>query len=129
SSSSTWRPARRGGSPTGRTYEHSIDWAPTGGEIVFVSNRGADPDRVFNYDIFAADTATGTVRRLTDTAADMTATFAAGVPQANGETAAEPLLDVAYVVRAVIYMASLPPEANVQFLTVTTTKMPYIGRG
>ncbi len=62
-------------------------------------------------------------------ATDMTASFAAGVLQANGETAAEPLLDVAHVVRAVIYMASLPLEANVQFLTVMATKMPYIGRG
>jgi NAD(P)-dependent dehydrogenase (short-subunit alcohol dehydrogenase family) len=62
-------------------------------------------------------------------ATDMTATFAAGVLQANGETAAEPLLDVAHVVRAVIYMASLPLDANVQFLTVMATKMPYIGRG
>jgi NAD(P)-dependent dehydrogenase (short-subunit alcohol dehydrogenase family) len=62
-------------------------------------------------------------------ATDMTATFATGVLQADGETAAEPLLDVAHVVRAVIYMASLPLDANVQFLTVMATKMPYIGRG
>jgi NAD(P)-dependent dehydrogenase (short-subunit alcohol dehydrogenase family) len=62
-------------------------------------------------------------------ATDMTATFAAGVPQANGQTAAEPLLDVAHVVRAVLYMASLPLDANVQFLTVMATKMPFIGRG
>lgn len=62
-------------------------------------------------------------------ATDMTATFTGGVLQANGQTAAEPLLDVAHVVRAVIYMASLPLDANVQFLTVMATKMPYIGRG
>jgi NAD(P)-dependent dehydrogenase (short-subunit alcohol dehydrogenase family) len=62
-------------------------------------------------------------------ATDMTATFATGVLQANGQTAVEPLLDVAHVVRAVIYMASLPLEANVQFLTVMATKMPFIGRG
>jgi NAD(P)-dependent dehydrogenase (short-subunit alcohol dehydrogenase family) len=62
-------------------------------------------------------------------ATDMTAAFAAGVPQANGQTAAEPLLDVAHVVRAVIYMANLPLGANVQFLTVMATKMPFIGRG
>jgi NAD(P)-dependent dehydrogenase (short-subunit alcohol dehydrogenase family) len=60
---------------------------------------------------------------------DMTASFAAGVPQANGEIRAEPLLDVAHVVRALIYMASLPLDANVQFLTVMATKMPFIGRG
>jgi NAD(P)-dependent dehydrogenase (short-subunit alcohol dehydrogenase family) len=62
-------------------------------------------------------------------ATDMTAAFAAGVLQANGATAAEPLLDVAHVVRAVIYMANLPLDANVQFLTVMATKMPFIGRG
>jgi NAD(P)-dependent dehydrogenase (short-subunit alcohol dehydrogenase family) len=62
-------------------------------------------------------------------ATDMTATFATGVLQANGQTAAEPRLDVAHVARAVIYMASLPLEANVQFMTVMATKMPFIGRG
>jgi NAD(P)-dependent dehydrogenase (short-subunit alcohol dehydrogenase family) len=62
-------------------------------------------------------------------ATDLTATFSTGVLQANGQTAAEPLLDVAHVVRAVIYMASLPLDANVQFLTVMATKMPFIGRG
>ena len=48
-------------------YEHSIDWSPRSDEIVFISNREADPDRVFNYDIFAATVATGDVRRITDT--------------------------------------------------------------
>jgi len=62
-------------------------------------------------------------------ATDLTATFAAGVLQANGQTAAEPRLDVAHVARAVVYMASLPLEANVQFMTVMATKMPFIGRG
>jgi NAD(P)-dependent dehydrogenase (short-subunit alcohol dehydrogenase family) len=60
---------------------------------------------------------------------DMTAKYAAGALQANGQTAVEPLLDIEHVVRAVLYMASLPIEANVQFLTVMATKMPYIGRG
>jgi NAD(P)-dependent dehydrogenase (short-subunit alcohol dehydrogenase family) len=62
-------------------------------------------------------------------ATDMTAAFATGVLQANGQTAPEPRLDVAHVVRAVIYMASLPLDANVQFMTVMATKMPFIGRG
>jgi NAD(P)-dependent dehydrogenase (short-subunit alcohol dehydrogenase family) len=62
-------------------------------------------------------------------ATDMTAAFATGVPQANGQVAVEPRLDLAHVVRAVLYMASLPLEANVQFLTVMATKMPFIGRG
>jgi len=52
-----------------------------------------------------------------------------GVPQANGSTAAEPTMDVAHVGEAVAYMASLPLSANVQFMTVMATAMPYIGRG
>jgi NAD(P)-dependent dehydrogenase (short-subunit alcohol dehydrogenase family) len=62
-------------------------------------------------------------------ATEMTAAFAAGVPQANGEVAPEPRLDLAHVVRAVLYMASLPLDANVQFMTVMATKMPFVGRG
>ena len=62
-------------------------------------------------------------------ATDMTAAFADGVLQANGQTAAEPRLDVGHVARAVVYMASLPLDANVQFITVMATKMPFIGRG
>jgi len=62
-------------------------------------------------------------------ATDMTAAFASGVLQANGESTAEPRLDVAHVVRAVTYMAGLPLDANVQFMTVMATKMPFIGRG
>ncbi len=52
-----------------------------------------------------------------------------GVPQANGEIAIEPVMDIAHVSSAVLYMASLPLEANVQFMTVMATKMPFIGRG
>jgi NAD(P)-dependent dehydrogenase (short-subunit alcohol dehydrogenase family) len=52
-----------------------------------------------------------------------------GVPQANGTVAVEPTMDPADVARAVVYMASLPLDANVQFMTVMATKMPFIGRG
>jgi NAD(P)-dependent dehydrogenase (short-subunit alcohol dehydrogenase family) len=52
-----------------------------------------------------------------------------GVPQANGTIAVEPTMDPADVARAVVYMASLPLDANVQFMTVLATKMPFIGRG
>ena len=62
-------------------------------------------------------------------ATPMTARFAIGTLQANGEMAVEPRLDVEHVVRALIYMASLPLEANVQFMTVMATKMPLVGRG
>ncbi len=51
----------------GAYYEHSIDWSPRGDEILFVSNREADPDRFFNYDVFAVRVADGVVRRLTTT--------------------------------------------------------------
>ena len=52
---------------TGNYYEHSIDWLLKGDEILFVSNRGPDPDRVFNYDVFAVNVSSGAIRRLTDT--------------------------------------------------------------
>ena len=52
-----------------------------------------------------------------------------GVPQANGTIAPEPLMDVAHVASAVVYIASLPLDANVQFLTIMATKMPFVGRG
>jgi NAD(P)-dependent dehydrogenase (short-subunit alcohol dehydrogenase family) len=60
---------------------------------------------------------------------ELAARMAKGVPQANGEIAVEPLMDVAHVASAVVYMASLPLEANVQFMTVMATKMPFVGRG
>ena len=62
-------------------------------------------------------------------ATEMTERMTAGVPQANGEIAVEPRIDVRHVADAVLYMASLPLEANVQFLTVMATNMPFIGRG
>ncbi|HET9492564.1 MAG TPA: SDR family oxidoreductase [Methylomirabilota bacterium] len=52
-----------------------------------------------------------------------------GMPQAHGAIVPEPTMDVQHVARAVVYMASLPLDANVQFLTVMATKMPFIGRG
>ena len=62
---------------------------------------------------------------------DLTArmTMGQGVPQANGQMAPEPVMDVADVARAVVYMAELPLTANVPFMTVMATNMPYIGRG
>ena len=59
----------------------------------------------------------------------LTARMAQGVPQADGRLAPEPLMDVNDVAQALVYMAGLPLSANVQFLTVMATKMPYIGRG
>jgi len=62
-------------------------------------------------------------------ATEMAAKMASGVPQANGEIAIEPLMDVSHVGSAIAYMAGLPLEANVQFMTVMATKMPFVGRG
>jgi len=60
---------------------------------------------------------------------DLASLMAKGVPQANGEMAIEPLIDVAIVGQSVLYMANLPLEANVLFHTVMATKMPFVGRG
>ena len=60
---------------------------------------------------------------------EMTARMKGGVAQASGAVAAEPTMDVEHVARAVLYMASLPLDANVLFLTVMATGMPFIGRG
>ena len=60
---------------------------------------------------------------------DLTARMAQGVPQADGSVRAEPTIDPEDVARAVSYMASLPLDANVQFMTVLATGMPYVGRG
>jgi NAD(P)-dependent dehydrogenase (short-subunit alcohol dehydrogenase family) len=60
---------------------------------------------------------------------EATARMPQGVPQANGSIAAEPVMDVQDVARAVLYMASLPLDANVLFMTVMATKMPFVGRG
>ena len=60
---------------------------------------------------------------------DLAARMAKGVPQANGEIAVEPLMNVQCVADAVLHMASLPLDANVLFLTIMATKMPFVGRG
>jgi NAD(P)-dependent dehydrogenase (short-subunit alcohol dehydrogenase family) len=59
----------------------------------------------------------------------LTSAMSVGVPQADGSIAAEPTMDVAHAASAVVFMAGLPLDANVQFLTVMATAMPYIGRG
>jgi NAD(P)-dependent dehydrogenase (short-subunit alcohol dehydrogenase family) len=62
-------------------------------------------------------------------ATELTERMATGIEQANGSTMAEPRMDLKHVADAIIYMANLPLEANVQFMTVMATKMPFIGRG
>jgi NADP-dependent 3-hydroxy acid dehydrogenase YdfG len=60
---------------------------------------------------------------------DMAVAMTKGVPQANGTIAVEPVMDVQHVANSVLHMANLPLSANVQFMTVMATAMPYIGRG
>jgi NAD(P)-dependent dehydrogenase (short-subunit alcohol dehydrogenase family) len=62
-------------------------------------------------------------------ATEMTERMSGGVPQADGSLQPEPTMDVANVARAIVYMASLPLDANVQSMTVMATKMPFVGRG
>jgi NAD(P)-dependent dehydrogenase (short-subunit alcohol dehydrogenase family) len=60
---------------------------------------------------------------------EMTQRMTRGVPQANGTVMVEPTMDVQNVARAVVFMATVTPDANVQFITVMATKMPFVGRG
>jgi NAD(P)-dependent dehydrogenase (short-subunit alcohol dehydrogenase family) len=60
---------------------------------------------------------------------EMTQRMTRGVPQANGTVMVEPTMDVQNVARAVVFMATVTPDANIQFLTVMATKMPFVGRG
>ncbi|QRE77663.1 SDR family oxidoreductase [Methylobacterium aquaticum] len=76
----------------------------------------------------AHDIACGQVD-IGNAATDMTVRMQAGVPQPDGSTRPEPTMDAKHVADAVVYMASLPLDANVQFMTVMATKMPFIGRG
>ncbi|MDP7631264.1 MAG: SDR family NAD(P)-dependent oxidoreductase, partial [SAR324 cluster bacterium] len=62
-------------------------------------------------------------------ATEMTTRMKKGIIQANGTTAVEPTMDVDNVANAVVHMASLPLDANVLFMTVMATKMPFVGRG
>ncbi len=76
-----------------------------------------------NYDIACGQIDIG------NAATEMTARRAAGVPQANGSRLAEPRMDVQHVADAILFMANLPLDANVLFMTVMATKMPFVGRG
>ena len=62
-------------------------------------------------------------------ASDMTARMSQGVPQADGSMKVEPVMDVAHVADAVVSMAALPLDVNIQFMTIMATKMPFVGRG
>jgi NADP-dependent 3-hydroxy acid dehydrogenase YdfG len=100
---------------------HSIAYTATKHGVSGLTKAAALDGR--RYDIAVGQIDIGNA--LTELAARMTK----GVPQANGEIAAEPVMDVKIVGESVLYMASLPLEANVLFHTVMATKMPFVGRG
>ncbi len=84
--------------------------------------------RSISLDGRAFDIACGQID-IGNAATEMTQSMSGGVPQADGSLAVEPTFAAEHVAAAVLYMASLPLDANVQFLTITATKMPFIGRG
>ncbi len=84
--------------------------------------------RAIALDGRAFDIACGQID-IGNAASEMTARMSGGVPQADGSLAAEPTMDVAHVGRTIVAMAALPLDANVQFITLMATKMPFIGRG
>ncbi len=105
-------------------------YAPRPGSIAYTATKHAVSGltKTASLDGRKYDIAVGQID-IGNARTDMAARMADGVPQANGEIAAEPLMDVEEVGRAVLHMASLPLDANVLFMTIMATKMPYIGRG
>src|SRR5580692_9634229 len=103
---------------------------PRPGSICYTATKHAITGltKSLSLDGRAFDIACGQID-IGNAATEMTERFGRGVPQADGSVAPEPVFDARYVAEAVVYMASLPLDANVQFLTITATKMPYIGRG
>jgi NAD(P)-dependent dehydrogenase (short-subunit alcohol dehydrogenase family) len=105
-------------------------YAPRPGSVPYTATKHAITGltRTLALDGRPYDIACGQIdigNALTDMAAPMTV----GVPQANGTIAAEAVMDVQHVADAVVHMASLPLDANVLFMTVMATKMPFVGRG
>jgi len=120
--------------------------SPKGGRIINNGSISAQVPRVGSVPYTVTKTAiTGLTRTLSldgrkhdiacgqidigNAASDMTDAMTKGVPQADGSLKAEPVMDVTHVADAVVQMAALPLSANVQFMTIMATKMPYIGRG
>ena len=84
--------------------------------------------RMLSLEGRAHDIACGQID-IGNAATEMTRAMAVGVPQADGQLAAEPTIDADHVAATIVHMASLPLDANVQFVTIMATKMPFIGRG
>ena len=127
-------------------YRMMREQSPRGGRIInngsisaHVPRPGAGPynaskhaitglTRTISLDGRKHDIACGQID-IGNAATPMTARMAKGVPQADGRLAPEPTMDVDDVGRAIVFMAGLPPDSNVQFMTIMATKMPFIGRG
>jgi len=105
-------------------------YAPRPGSVAYTSTKHATTGltRTTSLDCRKYDIACGQID-IGNAATEMAARMAEGVPQANGEIAVEPLMDVNHVADAIVHMASLPLESNVQFITIMATKMPFVGRG
>jgi NAD(P)-dependent dehydrogenase (short-subunit alcohol dehydrogenase family) len=122
------------------------DQSPQGGRIINNGSISAHAPRPFAVAYTATKHAvTGLTKQLSlegrrydiacgqidigNATTDMTAAMERGVPQADGSIAPEPTMAVSHVADAVLYMAALPLDANVEFMTVMATKMPFLGRG
>jgi NAD(P)-dependent dehydrogenase (short-subunit alcohol dehydrogenase family) len=100
---------------------HSIAYTATKHAVTGLTKAASLDGRRYNIAVGQIDIGNATT--------ELAAKMAKGVPQANGEIAVEPLMDVDIVGQSILYMASLPLEANVLFHTVMATKMPFVGRG
>jgi NAD(P)-dependent dehydrogenase (short-subunit alcohol dehydrogenase family) len=105
-------------------------YAPRYGSLPYTASKHAITGltKSLSLDGRAFDIACGQID-IGNAASDMTARMTGGVPQADGHLAPEPRIDVAHVARAVVQMAELPLDVNVQFITIMATKMPFVGRG
>ena len=105
-------------------------YVPRPGLVAYTASKHAITGltRQISLDGRAFDIACGQID-IGNAASSMTAGMSAGVPQADGRLAPEPTIDVRHVARAVVQMAELPLDVNVQFMTIMATTMPFIGRG
>lgn len=105
-------------------------YVPRPGTVAYAVSKSAITGltRTLSLDGRKHDIACGQID-IGNAASEMTDVFSRGVLQADGSVRPEPIMDVAHVASSVLHMASLPLDANVQFMTVMATKMPYIGRG
>lgn len=105
-------------------------YVPRIGSVAYTASKHAITGltRTISLDGRKHDIACGQID-IGNAASDMTEAMQKGVPQADGSLKAEPVMDVQHVANAVTHMASLPLEANVQFMTIMATNMPFIGRG